>query len=172
VVGVAFVVVGASPLLALHAYDASTMRMSATIHRVVHRDAADAGPGMVRHVGDWMHPRRACRPTRASSVAAVEDLIACEAMAWDAPGGPTKAIDVAWCESRLHPAALNPTGCSGAGCGGLFQQHLGFWAARARKAGVGDRSAFDPWANVVVSVQMAARKGTWVLDWPVCGRAP
>ena len=79
---------------------------------------------VVDRVDAWWHPLHACRRPRSGTVAAMERLIACEAMTWAAPGGPAKAIDVAWCESRLRPAALNPTGCSGAGCGGLFQQQV------------------------------------------------
>ena len=178
-VGIAFLLLAASPLAALRVVDGAAFTPAAArIGAGSTRDhgATDArsdavrAPVVVDRVDAWWHPLHACRRPRSGTVAAMERLIACEAMTWAAPGGPAKAIDVAWCESRLRPAALNPTGCSGAGCGGLFQQHLEFWAARARRFGVPGRSAFDPWANAVVSVRMAAQQGTWRRDWPICGR--
>ncbi|GEM_PF-5620674 len=100
----------------------------------------------------------------------VRRLVECAATYWHSPGGPKKAEHVAWCESRFQATVVNVPGCGGAGCGGVFQQHLGFRPDRARRLGFGGHSALDAWANVIVSVRMAANRGTWALDWPICGR--
>jgi hypothetical protein len=100
---------------------------------------------------------------------AVKALIACEAGVWQVPGGAGKALSVAYCESRLVTQAFNPTGCGGAGCTGLFQQSLRYWSGRAAQYGFAGRPPTDAWANVVVSMRLAAEKGTWADDWPVCG---
>ena len=99
----------------------------------------------------------------------VQPLIACEAHVWRVPGGAEKALAVAHCESRFDPEALNPSGCGGAGCSGLFQQSRRYWAARAAEYGFAGVPPTDVRANVVVSMRMAAERGTWAHDWPVCG---
>lgn len=101
---------------------------------------------------------------------AIRSLIACEATLWNVPGGAARALAVARCESRFETAAFNPSGCDGAGCLGVFQQSLQYWRMRAAEYGYPGRPATDPRANVVVSMRMAADRGTWALDWPVCGR--
>ncbi len=100
----------------------------------------------------------------------IRSLIACEAVVWNVPGGAARALAVARCESRFEPAVLNPTGCGGSGCLGVFQQSLRYWRRRAGEYGYPGRPATDPRANVVVSMRMAADRGTWSRDWPVCGR--
>ena len=110
-----------------------------------------------------------CPGDPAAGSAAIRSLIACEARVWRVPGGPATALSVAACESRFLPAAFNPTGCDGAGCAGLFQQSLRYWAGRAARYGFAGRPPSDPRANVVVSVRMASERGTWAHDWPVCG---
>jgi hypothetical protein len=100
----------------------------------------------------------------------VRSLIACEATLWNVPGGASRALAVARCESRFERAAFNPTGCGGSGCVGLFQQSLRYWRRRAAEYGYPGRPATDPRANVVVSMRMAEERGTWSRDWPVCGR--
>jgi hypothetical protein len=100
----------------------------------------------------------------------VRSLIVCEAGLWNPPGGAPRAAAVVFCESRFETAAFNPTGCDGFGCSGLFQQSLRYWRDRAVEYGFAGRPATDPRANVVVSMRMAAERGTWARDWPVCGR--
>lgn len=100
----------------------------------------------------------------------VRPLIACEAHVWRVPGGAAKALAVARCESRFLVQAMNPTGCGGSGCSGLFQQSLRYWSGRAAEYGFAGVPPTDVRANVVVSMRMAAEKGTWADDWPVCGR--
>lgn len=70
------------------------------------------------------------------------------------------AHSVAECESGHDPKAYNPTGCDGAGCLGVFQQHAAYWPERARRYGQGGKSGFDGYANVWVSLSMA-RDGGW-----------
>jgi hypothetical protein len=109
-----------------------------------------------------------CPPVGARST--VRSLIACEATLWNVPGGASRALAVARCESRFERAAFNPTGCGGSGCVGLFQQSLRYWRRRAAEYGYPGRPATDARANVVVSMRMAEERGTWSRDWPVCGR--
>jgi hypothetical protein len=97
-------------------------------------------------------------------------LIACEAAVWDVPGGAAKAFEVAFCESRFQTTAYNATGCGGAGCTGVFQQSLRYWRDRATDYGFAGSPPSDAKANIVISMRMAAERGTWARDWPVCGR--
>jgi hypothetical protein len=73
------------------------------------------------------------------------------------------ALSVASCETggTFDPAAYNPPpeGCSGHGCGGVYQQDLYFWPDRAARYGHPGASAFDAYANVDVSLQMATNEG-------------
>src|SRR5262249_15896395 len=96
---------------------------------------------------------------------AIKGLIACEADLWRVPGGGPEALGVADCESRFETAAFNPTGCGGSGCGGLYQQSLRYWRQRAASYGFAGSPASDARANIVVSMRMAAERGTWARDW-------
>ncbi len=109
-----------------------------------------------------------CRGRRGPD-SALPLLIHCEAAVWHVPGGAAMALAVARCESSMRTTAFNPTGCGGAGCSGLYQQSLRFWRQRAANYGFAERPPTDAVANVVVSLRMAAEKGTWARDWPVCG---
>jgi hypothetical protein len=133
---------------------------AATMTRMLDRTPSTAVP--TRSIPDPC-PRGGGRST-------VRSLIVCEATLWKVPGGARRALAVARCESRFERAALNPTGCGGSGCLGLFQQSLRYWRRRAAEYGYPGRPATDPRANVVVSMRMAAERGTWSRDWPVCGR--
>ena len=93
----------------------------------------------------------------------VKQLIRCAANQWDSPGGGTKAIEVARCESGLRPRAYNPNGYAG-----LFQQSTRYWPGRADSFGVPDRSVFNGRANIIVSVRMAKSMGSWSA-WAGCG---
>lgn len=66
-----------------------------------------------------------------------------------------EAVRVMMCESGGNPRATNGSH------DGLFQQARQYWPARAAAAGVGGRSAFDPWANAVVSAGMVRADGGW-----------
>jgi hypothetical protein len=93
----------------------------------------------------------------------IKHLIRCAARRWDSPGTPTKAVEVARCESHLRPDAFNPNGYAG-----LFQQSTAHWAERADRYGQPDRSVFNARANVIVSVRMARALGSWSA-WGGCG---
>ncbi len=63
------------------------------------------------------------------------------------------AISIAECESGLNPRAYNPP------YAGVFQHHTKFWPKRAATYGHEGESAFDPYANVDVALQMARASG-------------
>ncbi|HEX9376964.1 MAG TPA: hypothetical protein VGB19_12090 [Actinomycetota bacterium] len=146
--------------------------------------AALRGSGVVPAFGDEARPAPPVQ-VRAPAPAAVgvlepcpgrwgpdsplSRLIVCEAEVWDVPGGAAKALAVARCESSMRTAAFNPSGCGGTGCTGLYQQSLRYWRGRAASYGFAGTPPTDAMANVVVSMRMAAEKGTWARDWPVCG---
>ena len=67
----------------------------------------------------------------------------------------SEAVRVATCESGLNPRATNGSH------DGLFQQADAYWAGRAASYGQSGRSAYDPWANAVVSAGMVRDTGGW-----------
>lgn len=67
------------------------------------------------------------------------------------------AVRVSACESGHNPRAYN--GSSGAS--GLFQQLARYWPGRAAQYGFAGASAFDPWANAMVSAGMVRDTGGW-----------
>lgn len=78
---------------------------------------------------------------------------------WPVPGGVSKALAVASCESGLNERASN-----GGSYLGLFQQAARYWPARqnlydSRRWNLRE-SAFNARANVVVSIRMA-HSGGW-----------
>ncbi len=83
-------------------------------------------------------------------------LIECAARHWTSPGGATKALEVARCESGLRPNAHNP-----AGYAGVYQQAVRYWPERAERWGFPDRSVYNARANVIVSIRMANSAGGW-----------
>jgi hypothetical protein len=54
----------------------------------------------------------------------IKDLIRCAAWRWPVPGGPAFALDVAWCESRFRPNAVNGRSQ------GLYQHVVDYWPGR------------------------------------------
>ena len=66
------------------------------------------------------------------------------------------AVRVASCESGLNPRASN-----GGSFLGLFQQAARYWGGRSAQYGMAGRSAFDPYANAVVSAGMVRDTGGW-----------
>lgn len=89
------------------------------------------------------------------SPAACADL-ARRAFSIYAPGFAGQAPTVMYCESGGNPRASN-----GGRFLGLFQQMASAWASRAASYGMSGRSAFDPWANAVVSAHMVQGDGGW-----------
>lgn len=81
---------------------------------------------------------------------------------WPVPGGSTKALSVARCESGLNERASN-----GGDYLGVFQQSARYWPGRqnaydSARWHLGER-AFNARANIIVSVRMAHGSG-WG-DW-------
>lgn len=66
-----------------------------------------------------------------------------------------EAVRVATCESGLNPRATNGSH------DGLFQQADAYWSGRSAQYGQAGRSAYDPWANAVVSAGMVRDTGGW-----------
>lgn len=90
----------------------------------------------------------------------VKATIWCAVHKWSVEGGPRKAVLIARRESGLNPKAYNPTGCSGYGCKGVFQQSMRYWDGRWRSWGKDTRNnAFNMRANVIVSIRMAHIEG-------------
>ncbi len=73
-----------------------------------------------------------------------------------APAFASGAPNVMYCESGGNPRASN-----GGRFLGLLQQMASAWSGRAAAYGMGGRSAFDPWANAVVSAHMVQGDGGW-----------
>jgi hypothetical protein len=111
--------------------------------------ALPAGPAQAGgRVKDWV-----CDYRWDDSTFQLKRLIRCAARRWTVPGGPQKALDVAECESNFDPRAY------GGGNGGVFQQRLSYWPARARMFGFPGMSVYNGRANVIVSVRMAHGAG-------------
>jgi soluble lytic murein transglycosylase-like protein len=63
------------------------------------------------------------------------------------------AIHVAQCESGMNPRAYSPP------YAGIFQHDVGYWPRRAANYGHKGDSPFDAYANIDVSLRMAAASG-------------
>lgn len=66
-----------------------------------------------------------------------------------------EAVRVMMCESGGNPRATNGSH------DGLFQQADAYWSGRSAQYGQAGRSAFDPWANAIVSAGMVRDTGGW-----------
>ena len=86
----------------------------------------------------------------------VKKLIRCAALHWRVPGGPAKALFIAWRESHYQPAAYNPSGAEG-----VFQHMRQYWPTRAAVYGFAHWSAFNARANVIVTMRMVHSIGNW-----------
>ena len=83
----------------------------------------------------------------------VKRLIRCAASHFGVDG--SKALYVAWRESRYRPSAYN----DGGGAAGIYQHLLRYWPDRARDYGFADRSAFDARVNIFVTMRMVREYG-------------
>lgn len=88
--------------------------------------------------------------------ASVERLIRCTARTWQVPGGPDKAVSVAFCESRLDPSLRSESGTYV----GVFQHSIRYWSDRAATYGFAGAPPTNGRANVIVSIRMA-HVGGW-----------
>lgn len=107
-----------------------------------------------------------CRMNKATSVWTpfeVRQTIRCATAKWPVEGGPTRAIQIALCESG---ADLQDPG--GDGYAGTFQQSEQYWPGRYRslkpKGWELQPSAVNPRSNTVISIRMAHARG-WEGDW-------
>ncbi|MFI0434067.1 MAG: hypothetical protein ACH36H_13115, partial [Candidatus Nanopelagicales bacterium] len=66
-----------------------------------------------------------------------------------------EAVRVMMCESGGNPRATNGSH------DGLFQQADAYWSGRSAQYGMAGRSAYDPWANAIVSAGMVRDTGGW-----------
>jgi hypothetical protein len=87
----------------------------------------------------------------------VRQLIRCAAGRWAVPGGAATALYIADRESGYEPGAYN--GYSGAS--GIFQHLSRYWPGRADAFGFGGWSAFNARANIMVTMRMVHRMGSW-----------
>jgi len=99
---------------------------------------------------------RICDYDWKASKRQVRLLIRCAARHWGSPGGASKALDVARCESGLNTDAYNPGGYAG-----VYQQAVHYWPDRADKWGFPDRSVYNGRANIIVSIRMANSADSW-----------
>jgi hypothetical protein len=91
-------------------------------------------------------------PQTTYSGGSVESLIAYWTGVYG--GDANYHIKIARCESGLR------SGATGGGLyAGVFQQHLGYWPARAARFGFAGASAYDANANVAVSIAMMRTMG-------------
>ena len=86
----------------------------------------------------------------------VRKLIVCAANHWHVPGGPARAVSIAWRESRFFPHAYNPSGAEG-----IYQHLRRYWPGRAAAYGYAGTSAFNARANILVTMKMVRRLGNW-----------
>ena len=94
--------------------------------------------------------RRSCS-SPSSCAALVQHAFATMGVGWRSG----EAVRVASCESGLNPRATNGSH------DGLFQQARAYWSGRSQQYGQAGRSAYDPWANAVVSAGMVRDTGGW-----------
>jgi hypothetical protein len=94
-----------------------------------------------------------CRIDWRDGTREVKRLIRCATRKWHVPGGATKALAVARCESGFDPSAY------GSGNAGVFQQAVPWWPGRAKEYGFPGWSVYNGRANVIVSIRMAHRDG-------------
>jgi hypothetical protein len=67
----------------------------------------------------------------------------------------SKALYIAWRESRYRPSAYN----AGGGAAGIYQHLLKYWPDRAADYGFANWSAFNARANIMVTMRMVKRYG-------------
>lgn len=100
---------------------------------------------------------RVCRIDWRKGPWQVKKLIRCAENRWSVPGGAPTALYVANRESNFKPKAYN--GSSGAS--GIFQHLRRYWPGRADTFGFRGWSAFNARANIMVTMRMVHRMGSW-----------
>lgn len=102
-------------------------------------------------------PRKICRIDWRKGQWHVKKLIRCAENRWSVPGGASKALYVANRESNYRPKAYN----SSSGASGVFQHLRRYWPGRADTFGFDGWSAFNARANIMVTMRMVHRMGSW-----------
>jgi hypothetical protein len=102
-------------------------------------------------------PRRICPIDWREGTWHVKRLIRCAAHHWSVPGGAPKALSIANRESHFRPRAYN----SYSGAAGIYQHLRRYWPGRARTYGFRDWSVFNARANIIVTMRMVHRLGSW-----------
>ncbi|HJR96372.1 MAG TPA: hypothetical protein VJ979_00525 [Actinomycetota bacterium] len=87
----------------------------------------------------------------------VRQLVRCAANRWNVPGGARMALYIADRESNFEPRAYN----SYSGASGVFQHLSRYWGGRADAFGFDGWSAFNARANIMVTMRMVHRIGSW-----------
>jgi hypothetical protein len=98
-----------------------------------------------------------CRVHWRTSSWHVRRLIRCAADRWNVPGGARMALYIAGRESNFQPRAYN----SYSGASGIFQHLRRYWPSRADAYGFDGWSAFNARANIMVTMRMVHRLGSW-----------
>jgi soluble lytic murein transglycosylase-like protein len=112
-----------------------------TSRAMIQRDVASAVPSRICPI-DWRQ-----------SASHVKRLIRCAASHFGVDS--SKAIHVAWRESRFRPSAYNAAGEAA----GIYQHLLRYWPDRAKEYGLKDSSAFNARANILVTMHMVRHYG-------------
>ena len=115
------------------------------------------GPATVAQAREAGAPPHVCRFDWRKGPWHVKQLIRCAEDRWSVPGGAAMALHVANRESDFRPRAYN--GSSGAS--GIFQHLRRYWPGRADSFGFGGWSAFNARANIMVTMRMVHRMGSW-----------
>jgi hypothetical protein len=102
-------------------------------------------------------PPRICDIEWRNGTWHVRQLIRCAEERWPVPGGAAMALYVADRESHFRPDAYN----SYSGASGIFQHLSRYWAGRADAFGFGGWSPFNARANIMVTMRMVHRLGSW-----------
>lgn len=87
----------------------------------------------------------------------VKQLIRCAEDRWSVPGGAGMALYVANRESHFNPKAYNDY----SGASGIYQHLRRYWPGRAHAYGFDGWSAFNARANIMVTIRMVHRMGSW-----------
>jgi len=102
-------------------------------------------------------PQRLCQIDWRKGRWHVKQLIRCAEERWSVPGGVAMALYVANRESNYRPTAFN----SYSGASGIFQHLRRYWPDRADTFGFDGWSAFNARANIMVTMRMVHRMGSW-----------
>jgi hypothetical protein len=115
------------------------------------------GPATVAHAREAGAPPHVCKFDWRKGPWHVKQLIRCAEDRWGVPGGAAMALHVADRESDFRPHAYN----SSSGASGIFQHLRRYWPGRADSFGFGGWSAFNARANIMVTMRMVHRMGSW-----------